>query len=29
LDAVMVRLAALLPLADSVAVPLDGFTVIN
>jgi SAM-dependent methyltransferase len=29
LDAVIVRLAVLLPLADSAAVPLDGLTVIN
>ena len=29
LDAVIVKLAALLPLADSVAVPLDGLTVIS
>jgi hypothetical protein len=29
LEAVIVRLAVLLPLADSVAVPLDGLTVIN
>jgi len=29
LDAVIVKLTALLPLADSVAVPLDGLTVIS
>jgi hypothetical protein len=29
LDAVIVKLAVLLPLADSVAVPLDGLTVIS